>query len=456
MTPDLGGYVTDIPYLRDFKPMLAPAWLDHVALVCGVEPPAREDGFAWCDLGCGQGMTAIILAATHPRGIFHGVDAMPGHIKHARRLTAEANIANVRFHPVDFAGALSLDLPSFDYIVAHGVYSWVDADSQAALRRFIDRHLKPGGLVYISYNAMPGWLSDLPFQRLVRELSRALPGDSAARFSAAAEIVRAMAADGLPALASSFTVAELKARPEDYAPAYLVHEFMHAAWKPLYVTEVRAAMATIGFSPVGSTTLIENFDWLVLNNRARKTLARIADPNVRELTRDFFLDQRLRCDVFARSSRRLNADERASRLMASTFALARPVCEIRYATTTPGGARVYDTPAARRIVAALAAGPRSLSDLGLAPELLENALTLCAVGDAMPVEPGGEPVAKLNRAIWRRLDGPEEIRWLALPCGTALETDRGLLRLLRDGMTIDDERYAGWRAFLASHGLFAQ
>jgi hypothetical protein len=43
-----------------------------------------------------------------------------------------------------------------------------------------------------------------------------------------------------------------------------------------------------------------------------------------------------------------------------------------------------------------------------------------------------------------------------LPCGTALETDRGLLRLLRDGATIDDELYPGWRGFLASHGLFAQ
>ena len=66
MTRDLGGYVSDIPYLRDFKPMLAPAWLDHAALVCGVEPPARDRGFAWCDLGCGQGVTATILAATHP------------------------------------------------------------------------------------------------------------------------------------------------------------------------------------------------------------------------------------------------------------------------------------------------------------------------------------------------------------------------------------------------------
>src|SRR5262245_38824085 len=116
MTLDI-GYATDIPYLRDFKPMLAPAWLDHVALVAGVEPPSRPDVFAWCDLGCGQGVTAAILAATHPGGVFHGIDAMAAHIDHARRLAAQAAIPNVAFHKLDFAAAIDLELPQFDYIV---------------------------------------------------------------------------------------------------------------------------------------------------------------------------------------------------------------------------------------------------------------------------------------------------------------------------------------------------
>jgi SAM-dependent methyltransferase len=358
MTRDFDGYVADIPYLRDLKPMLAPAWLDHVALVCGVDPPTRANGFAWCDLGCGQGVTAAILAATHPRGTFHGIDMMPVHIEHARRLAAEATIPNVHFHSVDFAAAVGLDLPPFDYLVAHGVYSWIGAESQAALRRFIDRHLKSGGLVYVSYNAMPGWTRDLPFQHLVRALSQTFPGDSSARFAAAAELVRVLATAGVPALAPSLALAELKAHPEDYTPAYLVHEFMHAAWRPLYVTEMRAAMATIGLAPVGSATLIENLDRLALSDSARETLARIADPDLRELARDFFLDQRLRCDVFDRGNRRLDPEERAERLLASTFALARPAAAIRYATTTPAGARAYDAPATRRIVAALRSGPR--------------------------------------------------------------------------------------------------
>src|SRR5262249_7509890 len=162
MAGECDGYAADIPYLRDFKPMLAPAWLDHVALVCGVAPPARKDGFTWCDLGCGQGVTAAILAATHPSGLFHGIDAMPVHINHARRLAVAAAIPNLQFHAVDFAAAMDLELPQFDYIVAHGVYTWVNREAQNALRRFCERRLKPGGLVYLGYNTMPGWACDLP------------------------------------------------------------------------------------------------------------------------------------------------------------------------------------------------------------------------------------------------------------------------------------------------------
>ena len=456
MTRDLNGYATDIPYLRDFKLMLAPAWLDHVALVAGVEPPVRRDGFAWCDLGCGQGVTAAILAATHPTGEFHGIDAMAVHIDHGRRLATEAAIPNVCFHAVDFTAALDLELPQFDYIVAHGVYTWIDLESQNALRRFIDRRLKPGGLVYLGYNAMPGWARDLPFQRLVRELGFTFPGDNATRVAAAAEIIRALAAARVPALAASFIVGDLAQRPEDYTPAYLVHEFMPAAWQPLYVTEVRAAMATIGLNPVGSAPLRENFDWMVLNKAARKALAPVTEPDTRELVRDFCLDQRFRCDVFARGNPQLGPDERAGRLFSSTFALARPVPEIRYRTTTPAGPLAYDTRAARAIIGALTPGPRSLTAVVPKPgtaEDLKTILTLCAAGDAMPVEPGNAPVADLNRILCGRIDGPEEIRWLALPCGTALEVDRGLIRLLRDGEEIDDGRFPGWREFIAAHGV---
>jgi SAM-dependent methyltransferase len=447
MLREADGYATDIPYLRDFKPMLAPAWLDHVALVAQVEPPARENGFAWCDLGCGQGVTATILAATHPKGVFHGIDAMPVHIDHARQLASAAAIPNLQFHAVDFAAAIDLELPQFDYIVAHGVYTWIDRDAQGALRRFIDRRLNQGGLVYLSYNTMPGWARDLPFHGLLREFGRTFSGDNLARFTAAAEIARILAGARVAALAESFIVKELHDRPEDYSPAYLVHEFMPAAWQPLYVTEVRRSMAMIGLEPVGSATLNENFDWMVLDEAARRTLAPIEERDRRELIRDYYLDQRFRCDVFARGSRQLGPGEQAGRLLASTFALARPLPTIRYRMATPVGPLTYDSPAARAIVAALARGrPAGAKDL-------TTLLTLSAAGDIMPAEAGRALVDDLNRVLCGRVDGPEEIRWLALPCGSAVEVAPGLLRALRDGQSIDDNRFPGWRHFLACHGL---
>ena len=435
--------------------MLAPAWLDHVALVGGIEPPARGDGFAWCDLGCGQGITALILAASHPAGVFHGIDAMPAHVGHARCLAAAAGVVNAHFNAVDFAAA-DLALPRFDYLVAHGVYSWVDATGRDALRRFIDRHLAPYGLVYISYNAMPGWARDLPFQRLLRRLADCADGDGARRVLAAADAIHSLAQEA-PALAASFIAQELRERPEDYPAPYLVHEFLHPAWQPLYVTEVRADMATIGLTPVGSATLIENFDALVLGEAARARLAAVADADLRELVRDYFLDQRFRCDVFARGNRRLDADERRRRLLAGGLALARPPTMIRFTATTARGRIRYDSLAARAIVAALASGPRVPADLTAdlpgQRDLLDAVLALCAGGDAVPVEPVGAAVGALNHAMWQRLDGPEEVLWLALPCGTAVPAERDLLRRLRDGAPIDERRFPGWSGFLAAHGL---
>ena len=183
----------------------------------------------------------------------------------------------------------------------------------------------------------------------------------------------------------------------------------------------------------------------------------IADDDLRELVRDFYLDQRFRCDLFARGNRRLGGEQRCDRLLASTFALARPAAAIRYSATTPAGFHPYNDPTARAVVGALADGPRSLAEVApvLAPphDLPTNLVLLCAIGDVMPVEPGHARVETLNRAIFRRLDGPEEIHWLTLPCGTALDVDLGLMRRLRDGEKIDEDRFPGWRGFLHSHGL---
>jgi SAM-dependent methyltransferase len=452
------GYVTDVPYTRGFIHELAPAWLDLTATINGIATPPCGADLAWCDLGCGQGVTAVVLAATHPRGRFVGIDLMPEHVDHARRLAAEAGIANVDFNAADVVDA-ALDLPQFDYIVAHGVYAWVDATTQAALCRLIDRHLRPQGLAYVSYNAMPGWAADLPFQRLLRALGTALPGDSVARFTAAVDTVRQVRAAGAPSLQESPIAAELDRLLAEQPLPYLAHEYLSAHWQPLFVTEVRAAMAEIGLAPAGSANLAENFASFVLRRTERAALAPFEDPDLHELVRDFLLHRRFRRDVFTRDGTELDDGERRDRLLASRYALARPAEAVGYGAVTEAGKLSFDNPVARAIVAALAEGPRTGAEIaGVAADrqdLVANLLALCCAGAVRPVAAADAPVAALNRAICQRAGGSEEIQHLALRCGTAVWVEPAVFRGLLGEAEATEPVVANWLRFLRGHADIA-
>ncbi len=448
-------YVTDVPYVAGFTVELAPEWLDLVATICGFAAPPRDDGFTWCELGCGPGMAPIIFAATHPEGVFHGVDAMPDHIARGRAIAERASLGNLTFHALDFAKATALDLPKFDYIVAHGVYAWIDEGAAASMRGFIERHLKPGGLVYVSYNSMPGWASDGPFQYLLYALAEGGAGDSIARFGVAASMAETLRKAGAAALAASITAVGFSEEREKRPEAYFAHEYLAPAWRPRYVDEVRREMAEIGLSPVGSATLRDNFDSYVLRAKAREALAAIADPDQRELARDYFTFQRFRRDVFGRAPRAIDDDERRARLFGMTLALTRPASLVEYKMATEAGDLAFDNPVARGLVATLAEGPRPLSAClaeGVdAQDLLANALTLCCAGVVRPV--AGRPVSvdRINAALLEELDAKTETTFRVLPRGTALRFDGQILVALRDGKELPDV-VAPWVDFLGRVG----
>jgi hypothetical protein len=217
-------------------------------------------------------------------------------------------------------------------------------------------------------------------------------------------------------------------------------------------------MGSIGLIPVGSASLVQNFDSLVLGRAARKALARISDDDVREFARDFLINQTFRCDVFVRAGRRMNEDEGRQRLRSSTFALARPRRAVKYTMATPAGRLKFSNSAARGIVSILSVGPASLAEIIAKSSLpgqdvLANVLVLCAAGAVWPVEFRRESVSALNEAIRHRLGGPEEVLFLALPCGTALAVDDVLLRFLRCGRKTRQSKHSTWQGFLCSHGL---
>ena len=139
------------------------------------------------------------MAATRADAEVWGIDFNPAHIARARRLAEKAGLDNLRLEDWTFAsltGAHESALPRFHYIVMHGVWSWISQENQRHIVDFIDRHLEPGGLVYVTYNALPGWNGVAPLQRMIRTLAQLQDGRSDDRAAAALQLIKRMAGAG--------------------------------------------------------------------------------------------------------------------------------------------------------------------------------------------------------------------------------------------------------------------
>jgi SAM-dependent methyltransferase len=439
-------YATDIPYTRRFFKQLTPAWLDFTAMICGFAPPESDTPLQWCELGCGQGVSAALLAATNPALQVTAIDMMPGHTASAEQLCRDAGIGNAIFLTLDFAAAADRDLPGFDYIVAHGVYTWVDEAAKADLRRFVSRHLKPGGLVYLSYNAQPGWAADMPLQHLLATFAERAEGNGIARFQAADDAVTALAEAGASGLREGRVGRDWARLRETLPPVYFPHEFL-VPWRPIYVTEMRHDMASIGLTSIGSATIRENVDPYMLRPEAREAIAGFADPDLRELARDYFLAKQFRRDVFGRKPRRLEEMAGRHRLLESRYILSKPPAAMDYTMATEAGSVGFDNPVTRRMVDVLSSGPGRLAGLsegGLdSADLMANILVLAAADCIRPVAAESADVAPINAAIRAKIGGAEALSFIALPHGAALELTEAQMQQWQDRDAIPVE-LQGW------------
>ncbi|MDP3258163.1 MAG: methyltransferase regulatory domain-containing protein [Bosea sp. (in: a-proteobacteria)] len=131
-----------------------PARLAAIAHFHGMEP-APSQAMRVLELGCGRGGNLIPMAAQYPGSAFVGIDLSGSAIAEAKRATAEIGLENVVFHHRDIL-AVGPELGIFDYILIHGVYSWVPDAVREAIMALIGGLLAPQGVAYVSYNALPG------------------------------------------------------------------------------------------------------------------------------------------------------------------------------------------------------------------------------------------------------------------------------------------------------------
>lgn len=116
-------------------------------------PPQR---FRLLEIGTATGGNILPMAAAFPQCQFVALDRAEESLSVAKRHAEQADISNIVLHLADVR-EFEDEPASFDYIVCHGVYSWIPNDARLALRRLIRRHLAPAGVAYISFNTLPGW-----------------------------------------------------------------------------------------------------------------------------------------------------------------------------------------------------------------------------------------------------------------------------------------------------------
>ena len=297
------GYFTGAGYTYDAQSEPSPERLAFLALLNRHRAPEVRGPFQLLELGCGQGFNLCLQAANYPQAHFLGIDFNAEHIAHARSLAAATGLGNIRFEQADFleleqAAGGCMTWGEFDFTVAHGILSWVSPEVRLSLMRLAERALRPGGLFYLSYNTLPGWLPMLPFQHCVSSL-QGPRGDGQPALDAARELFQGLRqANGL-VFGSQRDLALRLDGLSKLDPTYLLHEYNNSHWQPLYANEVIEPLRELGLRYLGSATLVENFEGL-LPVPAQQQIQRQNDPALRELVRDLVTNQSFRRDVYVK------------------------------------------------------------------------------------------------------------------------------------------------------------
>ena len=348
------GYVTDTTYADTFFRELSPAWLNYVAAFNGFRPRSLDARFRYLELGCGFGTSSVINAAAFPHASFDACDFNAAHVAAGRAFAHELGLQNIEFHAASFEELLHADFTPYDFVVMHGVFSWVDAATRAVLRQLVGRLLCADGLAYVSYNALPGWSAELPLRKLLVELAATEAGTAAETSERAAATIDALSRAGLRYFSVSPAV---KAAVDAYTRGkghYLAHEFMNAAWEPFYAVDVADELGAIGLRLVGSATLTNNHLPLMLDVASTEAIATLPSLRQQQLAIDFAVNQRFRRDVFVRADH--SVTPRPDALEQAVIGCMTDVEEIGLSIRVPRGEIRFHEPFIRDVRALFARG----------------------------------------------------------------------------------------------------
>ena len=321
------GYVSEIDYTHGYYHELNPVRLKLLFLNKGLQPPSISTA---CELGFGQGLSVNIHAAASTARWF-GNDFNPSQAAFAQSLAKSSKAGSV-FSDDDFETFSNRqDLPDFDYIGLHGIWSWVSDENRKVIVNFIRKKLKIGGVLYISYNTLPGWSSFAPIRHLLTQHAQTLglPGQGIiTRIDHALDFTKKFL-DSKPLYRrANPLVSEKFEKLLGQNKNYLAHEYFNKDWHPMYFSTMADILEAAKVQYACSAHHIDHVDTVNLAPEHQKALQEIVDPNFRETLRDFMTNQQFRRDIWVKGASKISLYNQVREFRSLKFILIRPKSEI--------------------------------------------------------------------------------------------------------------------------------
>lgn len=307
-----------VPYHSGPFRQTHPCHLAVLPVLFGLKPPPVRTARV-LELGCASGGNLIPMAQDLPDGEFLGVDLSARQIAEGCGIVAELQLDNIQLR---HASILDVDesFGRFDYVICHGVYSWVPRPVQDKILQIGAANLRPGGLCYVSYNTYPGW----HLRGVVRDMMRyhvAQFDDPQTRIDQARCLLEFLAESQTPRSAAYRQLladeAHILGRHSD---SYLFHEHLEEVNEPLYFHEFAERAAKAGLAYLGDT----DFSTMLADNFDAETAAILRDaPFLRqEQYMDFLRSRMFRGSVLYHAGTAFDRNVPSTRLTCCHLALA--------------------------------------------------------------------------------------------------------------------------------------
>jgi methyltransferase-like protein/2-polyprenyl-3-methyl-5-hydroxy-6-metoxy-1,4-benzoquinol methylase len=298
MQDPLTNSYDDLPYESPFIAESHPDRLAAMAVLHGLMPPP----VARCrvlDLGCANGGNVLPMAQSLPGARFTGIDLSPRQVAEGQALAEKLGFSNVELKTMDL---MEVDdaFGQFDYIICHGVFSWVPAAVRDKILAICARNLSPGGVAYVSYNTYPGWHLRGMVREMLLHRGRAF-ADRRTRVREARAFLDFLTRSAIPQ--DSPYVQALKHEAgliEKSRDTYLFHEHLEDENHPLYFRDFASLAAQAGLQYLGPARFAIHD--AQLGTEAKQALDQLGTNRIeREQFLDFFVNRTFRQSLLCHS-----------------------------------------------------------------------------------------------------------------------------------------------------------